>query len=161
MLVAGVCLRKNHNDKKRNTISEDRGVSACFVGRDVDTAAIDAPPQEADSLTRFGDYDVLSSVLGAAVHLAQHSQFPGVSKAAMLVSSLANVISTDRNSTAEKNARLKRCRPLITMLHRAATVLGKVRFSSDAGAFQVAVPGIPAIVDVNSGTEEDRTIRQG
>lgn len=126
----------------------------------MDTEAIDAPPQEADSPTRSGDHDVLSSVLGAAVYLAQHSQFPGVSEAAMLVSSLANVISTDRNSTTEMNARLNRCRLLITMLHGAATVLGKVRFSSDAEAFQVSAPGIPGIVDVNSGTEEDCAIRQ-
>ena len=84
-------------------------------------------PSTGDLRAPSGGYDVAKAILEAAHKIAQKSQFPGVCEAAMLVSTLVNMISDGRSSSADVDARLKKCRLLITMLERASTVLGKVR----------------------------------
>lgn len=85
------------------------------------------PPPGEPRPTSQGGYDVAKAVLEIAHKLARQSQCPGVSEAATLVSTLVNLISDGRSSSADVDARLKKCRLLVTMLERAAMVLGKVR----------------------------------
>lgn len=85
------------------------------------------PPREEPRPTSGGGYDVAKAILEIAHKLARQSQCPGVSEAATLVSTLVNLISDGRSSSAEIDARLKKCRLLVAMLERAAMVLGKVR----------------------------------
>lgn len=85
------------------------------------------PPERPGVPSGGGRYDIAKAVLEIAHKLARESRCPGVSEAAALVSTLVNLISDGRNTSAEVDARLKKCRLLVTMLERAVMVLGKVR----------------------------------
>ncbi|CAM9121323.1 unnamed protein product, partial [Ectocarpus sp. 13 AM-2016] len=65
------------------------------------------------------------AVLAAAEELAHHCQIPGVSEAATAVSILIHLVLDSRDLTSRGEAAVKRCRSIVTMLERAAKVLGK------------------------------------
>ena len=89
-----------------------------------------------------GDKDVAKAVVEAACNLALQSHVPGVCEAAKLVSILVNLVLDDEGSIAEIESGVKRCRLLITILKRAAMVLGKVRrHESCHGGVQVPGEG--------------------
>lgn len=72
-----------------------------------------------------GGFGLVDAVLEAAQELANNCQTPGISEAATVVSILVNLVSDSRDS--DSDARLRQCRAIITMLERAAKVVGKVR----------------------------------
>lgn len=130
LIVAGVCLRMRHQAKQNSNDKDDKDVAAITAEQGGAAATNYAVTSACDPCASSGTRDVVQAVLEAANDLALNSQFPGVSEAATLVSTLVNLISNDRGRLAESDARLKRCRLLVTMLQQAATVLGKVRVSA-------------------------------
>ncbi|CAM9667182.1 unnamed protein product [Ectocarpus fasciculatus] len=65
------------------------------------------------------------AVLAAAEELAHRCQTPGVSEAATAVSILVHLVLDSRDLTSRGEAEVKRCRSIVMVLERAATVLGK------------------------------------
>lgn len=118
--------------------------------------AVDAPPAPdvPNSATpsvdysspQFGGCDVVNAILEVAHNVAQQSQVPGVCEAAMLVSTLVNLISADRTNIADAEERLQRCHLLATMLQRAATVLEQVWLSGRRHhCFQLSGQGLSSL----------------
>lgn len=127
LVVAGVCLRRKHQAKQKKGDEEHRDVPAIVAKPDRGGATFNVAPSQRCPAKHTGGCDVVQAALEAANNLARNSQFPGVCEAAFLVSTLVSLISNDRGRIAESEARLKRCHLLVTMLERAALVLGKVR----------------------------------
>eukprot|EP00903_Cladosiphon_okamuranus_P015102 g13969.t1 len=65
------------------------------------------------------------SALAAAEELAHSCQIPGVSEAATMVAILIRLVTDSRDGTTRGGAGVKRCRSIVVMLERAATVIGK------------------------------------
>lgn len=75
-----------------------------------------------------GSVSMARAVLEAAETLAQNcSSVPGVAEAATLVTVLVNLATDHRSNAGAAATRLRRCRSILTMLERAAKVLGKVK----------------------------------
>ncbi|CAM9474613.1 unnamed protein product [Laminaria digitata] len=70
------------------------------------------------------DVGIGQAVMVAAQELAQSCQIPGVSEAATLVSILVNLVSDSRDHNSGGDARLRQCRSIVMLLHRAAKVSG-------------------------------------
>ena len=128
VIVAGLYLRRKLKSKQiDDDDKQDGGASAIIVEKPDETRATANDTPSPSDPPPSGQCSVVQAVLEAANHLAQNSQFPGVSEAAMLVSTLVDMISNDQGRMAETEARLARCGLLVTMLEQAAIVLGNVR----------------------------------
>lgn len=109
------------------------GLSAEDGGYDAPAAAVDAAATPAAAAAPASGRRRTSSGVGygqaalaAAEELAHSCQIPGVSEAATMVSILIRLVTDSRDCTTRGSAGLKRCRSIVMMLERAATVLGKV-----------------------------------
>lgn len=134
-VCAGVLGVWKYQAKKNGDETHGGDVLAVLADQTSPATTNYATPSACDPSERSGTNDVLQAVLEAAHNLAQNSQFPGVAEAATLVKTLATLVSNDRRRIAEAEAKLKRCRLLVAMLERAATVLGKV---SSGGCLDLA-----------------------
>lgn len=74
---------------------------------------------------------VAQAVIGAAQDLARMSQIPGVAEAAGLVGVLMNLVTDSSDMSRTTDHVVKRCRSVMVLLQRAASVLEEVR--DDAG----------------------------
>lgn len=70
---------------------------------------------------------VAQAVLGAAHELARMSQFPGVTELAGLVIVLMNMVNDKSDIIGVADTMIKRCRSVLFLLQRAASVLQEVR----------------------------------
>lgn len=70
---------------------------------------------------------VAQAVLGAAHELARMSQFPGVTELAGLVIVLMNMVNDKSEIIGVADTMVKRCRSVLFLLQRAASVLQEVR----------------------------------
>ena len=152
-VCAAVFVRKKHQAKKEDGEKLGGDVLAIVAEPNAATATDNATTLACDPPQPSGANDVVQAVLEAANNLAQNSQFPGVAEAAVLVKTLVTLISNDRGRIAESEARLKRCRLLVAMLGRAATVLENVRLI-DCLHVDASVP-VPGLNGVYIATEKN------
>ncbi|CAM9404226.1 unnamed protein product [Ectocarpus sp. 12 AP-2014] len=89
------------------------------------SAAAPAPAPAGGRRQTSSEVGYGQAVLAAAEELAHHCQIPGVSEAATAVSILIHLVLDSRDLTSRGEAAVKRCRSIVTMLERAAKVLGK------------------------------------
>lgn len=68
-----------------------------------------------------------NAVVAAAQELARMTQVPGVAEAAGLVIVLMNLVTDSSNITGTVIHMVKRCRSVMVLLRRAASVLEEVR----------------------------------
>ena len=102
----------NEEDKVSNAI-EESGTSG--------TVAFDG------SRTAARGIGVGHAVMAAAQELAQMSQIPGIPEAARLVIILMNLLTDSSNIMGTADHMVKRCRSLMVLLRRAASLLEEVR----------------------------------
>lgn len=89
-------------------------------------AGSDGASSAADCKKPPGDIGLGHAVLAAAQELAHHCQVPGISEAAAVVCIMANLVTDSRENDSASSLRLRQSRSVVTVLKRAAKVVGRV-----------------------------------